>query len=115
MRYLFLGYADQDVAREWTSAELNAIIEQHAAFGARMREAGKFVAGVGLDAHERVNVIRRRADGDFLVTDGPFAETSEQIGGLYILECTDHDEALALAREIPFGPGMAIEVRPAPY
>jgi hypothetical protein len=115
MRYLFLGYADQDVERGWTSDELNAVIEQHSAFGARMREAGKFVAGVGLDASAAAAVVRHRGDGDFLVTDGPFTETSEQIGGLYILECDDYDEALALAKQIPFSPEMAIEVRPAPY
>lgn len=112
MRYLFLGYADD---REWTSAELNAMIEQHAAFGARMREAGKFVAGVGLESSDRATVVRRKGKDDFLVTDGPFAETSEHIGGLYILECDDHEEALVLAEQIPFSEGMAIEVRPAPY
>jgi hypothetical protein len=115
MRYLFLGYADEDVQRAWTPAESNAVIERHAEFGARMRAAGKFVAGVGLDWSAKSAVVRHRDDGGFLVTEGPFAETSEQIGGLYILECDDHDEALALAEQIPFSPGMSLEVRPAPY
>jgi hypothetical protein len=115
MRYLFLGYADQTAERAWTKEELAANIEEHAAFGARMREAGKFVAGAGLEAAGRTSVVRHRGDGDFVVTDGPFTETAEQIGGLWILDCVDDAEALALAKQMPYSPGLAIEVRPAPY
>jgi hypothetical protein len=114
MRYLFLGYSDANVVRDWTPGELEAVIERHAAFGARMREEGKFVAGVGLDAHDDAAVVRRRGD-DYVVTEGPFAETNEQIGGLYVLECADRDEALGLAKQMPFSDSMSIEVRPAPH
>lgn len=115
MRYLFLGYADEKAQRAWTPQERAAVIEQHAEFGARMRAAGKVVAGVGLEPSDKTAVVRRDGRGEFVVTDGPFAETNEQIGGLWILECDDHDEALALARQIPYSPGLAVEVRPAPY
>lgn len=91
-----------------------AVIDKHAAFAARMRDEGKFVAGVGLSANEATAVVRPNG-GDFVVTEGPFAETSEQIGGLYILDCADRDEALALARQMPFTDTMAVEVRPAPH
>lgn len=114
MRYLFLGYADQRAEREWTPAELEAVIEQHAAFAGRMREEGKYVFGAGLSASDGPAVVRR-SDSDYVVTEGPFAETSEQIGGLYILDCVDREEALELAKRMPFVDGMAIEVRPAPY
>jgi hypothetical protein len=115
MRYLFLGYADQDAERRWTPAELDAVIEEHASFAGRMREEGRYVFGAGLDARDAPAVVRRNGAGDFVVTDGPFAETSEQIGGLYVLDCADRAEALALAKQMPHTPGVAIEVRPAPY
>ena len=114
MRYVFLGYADPSVERDWTPDELEAVIDKHAAFAARMRDEGKFVAGVGLSASEATAVVRPNGS-DFVVTEGPFAETSEQIGGLYILDCADRDEALALALQMPFTDTMAVEVRPAPH
>jgi hypothetical protein len=115
MRYLFLGYADEGAERAWTPAELEAVIEQHAAFGARMRAAGKVVAGVGLEPSDKSTVVRHDGDGGYVVTDGPFAETNEQIGGLWILDCDDREEALELAKQLPYSPGLAVEVRPAPY
>jgi hypothetical protein len=115
MRYLFLGYADESAVRAWTPDELEAMIEQHAAFGARLRATGKVVAGVGLEPSDKTAVVRHDGRGDFVVTEGPFTETNEQVGGLWILECDDHEEALALAKEIPYSPGLAVEVRPAPY
>jgi len=115
MRYVFLGYADPSVERTWTPEQLTEVINQHVAFSARMRAAGKLIAAIGLDAGDTATVLHRRADGSFTVTDGPFIESKEQIGGLYILECDDLDEALALAREIPFSDSQAIEVRPAPH
>ncbi|MEV0643965.1 YciI family protein [Phytomonospora sp. NPDC050363] len=114
MRYLFLGYSNEKAERELPAEELERVIALHADFGARMRAEGRFVAGVGLADSAETKVVRRAADGGDLVTDGPFAETAEQIGGLYILECADHDEAIALARRIPFTPGLTVEVRRAP-
>ncbi|HEY1177613.1 MAG TPA: YciI family protein, partial [Phytomonospora sp.] len=102
MRYLFLGYADEKTEREFSPRERARIVELHAAFGAEMRAEGRFVAGAGLEDSTASFTVRRAADGDDLVTDGPFAETAEQIGGLFILECADREEALALARRIPF-------------
>jgi hypothetical protein len=46
------------------------------------------------------------------VTDGPYAETKEQLGGLYVVECADREEAIELARQIPDSPGLAVEIRP---
>jgi len=114
MRYLFLGYADPNVERDWSPGELEAVIERHAAFASRMRDEGKYVVGAGLSASEPAAVVRPNGSG-FVVTEGPFAETSEQIGGLYILDCADRDEALALAKQMPFSDTMSVEVRPAPH
>ncbi len=69
MRYVFLGYADPSVERDWTPDELEAVIDKHAAFAARMRDEGKFVAGVGLSASEATAVVRPNGS-DFVVTEG---------------------------------------------
>jgi hypothetical protein len=65
--------------------------------------------GEALAPSTEAAVVRPRLRG---VSDGPFAETKEQLGGLYVVECADRDEALDLARQIPDSPGLAIEVRP---
>jgi hypothetical protein len=115
MRYLFLGYADETAERELSPEERLRIVRLHEAFGAEMRAEGRMVTGVGLEDSGASITVRRSADGDDLVTDGPFAEAAEQIGGLFILECADRDEAIALAKRIPFSPGLTVEVRPAPH
>lgn len=114
MRYLFLGYADESVERELPPEQARRIVEAHGTFGERMRAEGRMVAGVGLADSRSTTVVRRSADGTDLITDGPYAETKEQIGGLYILECADLDEAIALAKQIPFSDTLAVEIRPAP-
>ena len=56
--------------------------------------------------------VVRVQDGEVLTTDGPFAETKEQLGGFYILECADREEALRHARDVPASPGLVVELRP---
>jgi hypothetical protein len=114
MRYVFLGYADESLEREFSPENAREIVEAHVKFGARMRAEGRMVAGVGLEDSRAATVVRRSADGNDLITDGPYAETKEQIGGLYILECADLDEAIELAKQIPFSDTLAVEIRPAP-
>lgn len=115
MRYLFLGYADETTERKLSPEEAARIVGLHEAFGAEMRAEGRMVAGVGLEDSANTTVVRRSADGTGdLVTDGPFAETAEQIGGLFILECADREDAIAVAKRIPYSPGLTVEVRPAP-
>jgi hypothetical protein len=75
-------------------------------------QAGAFVAGEGLHPSSTATTVRHRAGGERIVSDGPFAETKEQIGGFYLLECRDLDEALEWARKAPVGEGSAVEVRP---
>jgi hypothetical protein len=55
--------------------------------------------------------VRRDAEGQELVTDGPFAETKEQLGGFYLLECRDLEEAVRWAKEVPQSPGLVVELR----
>lgn len=115
MRYLFLLYSDESAEQRLSEAEMKRIIEEHGAFANRMRAAGKYIAGAGLEPSSTATMVRRGPGGDDLITDGPYAESKEQVGGLYLLECADLDDALAMARQIPRGTGLVIEVRPAPH
>jgi hypothetical protein len=74
-------------------------------------EAGAFIAGDGLQPTSAGKTVRGGRDEERVVTDGPFAETKEQVGGFYLLECKDMDEALEWAMKVPIR-GGAIEVRP---
>jgi hypothetical protein len=80
-------------------------------FGKEAVEAGAFIAGDGLQPTSEGKTVRGGRDEERVVTDGPFAETKEQIGGFYLLECKDMDEALEWAKKVPIR-GGAIEVRP---
>jgi hypothetical protein len=114
MRYLFLLYGDEAAEEAMSADERRRVMDEHLAFSERMQDSGRYVIGVGLEASSTATVVRRTPGGEDLVTDGPFAESKEQMGGLYLLDCADLDEALRIAGQIPVGPGVAIELRPAP-
>ncbi|HEY1358423.1 MAG TPA: YciI family protein [Thermoleophilaceae bacterium] len=81
------------------------------AFTSEATETGAFVGGEGLQGPETATTIRLQESGEPIVSDGPFAETKEQLGGYYLLDCKDLDEALDWAKKIPM-PGGTVEVRP---
>jgi hypothetical protein len=105
MRYLILLYGDPEGEAALGSEGRRAIVDQHIEFSRRLRERGALVDGDALEPAART--LRKG-----LVTDGPFAETKEQLGGFYLLECADLDEALEWARQVPDSPGLVAEVRP---
>jgi hypothetical protein len=80
-------------------------------FGKEAVEAGAFIAGDGLQPTSEGKTVRGGRGEERVVTDGPFAETKEQVGGFYLLECKDMNEALDWAKKVPIR-GGAIEVRP---
>jgi hypothetical protein len=88
-----------------------AVRRRYGTFSQEVRDAGKFVAGDRLDASSTATLVRVQ-NGETLTTDGPFAETKEQLGGYYILDCESLDEALAYAAQIPAAEHGAIEVQP---
>jgi hypothetical protein len=111
MRYLMLLYGDEQAEESMAAEERRAIVDQHIELARRLGEAGALVAGEALSDSSDAKVLRR--DGErSLVTDGPFAETKEQLGGFYLLECADIDEALAWAEQVPQSPGLVAEIRP---
>jgi hypothetical protein len=92
-------------------AELEAIMARVAAVQEDMRKAGVWVFSGGLDGQETATVVRAQGD-DVLVTDGPFAEAKEYLGGLTIIDCADLDEALAWGKRTTQATTLPIEVRP---
>jgi hypothetical protein len=111
MRYMLLIYQDADFERSWaeaSEAEKQALYAEYGRFGALLEERKAFVAGEELALSHTATTVRREGD-DFVVTDGPFAEVAEQLGGFYIVEARDLDEALEFARALP---SDVVEVRP---
>jgi hypothetical protein len=86
------------------------MMDRWSALGKEMVEAGAHLAGEGLQESHTATTVRLRPDDEPIVTDGPSAETKEQLGGFYLLECANLDEALEWARRIPMH--GAVEVRP---
>jgi hypothetical protein len=87
------------------------VLRRYGAFTEEVREGGKLVTADRLQPTSAATTVRIR-NGETLVTDGPFAETKEQLGGYYVLECDDLDEAIAYAQKIPAAEHGSIEVRP---
>jgi hypothetical protein len=106
MRFLFLIHGDDEAETAMSPEERRAIVEQHIAYGGMLRERGAYVLGEALSGEAAVV----RPGESPLVTDGPFAETKEGIGGIYVVECANRDEALELAAQVPRSPGLAVEV-----
>jgi hypothetical protein len=111
MQYLAIIYGDESLYANATPEDIGAIFAAHGKFGEDARAAGVFVGGEGLQGTNTATTVRVR-DGERLLTDGPYAETKEQIGGYYVLDCKDLDDALNWAAQIPEAKTGSIEVRP---
>jgi hypothetical protein len=111
MRYILLINTDE-AAEAARSEEENAVVyESYFAFSRDIRESGAYLTGEALLPTSTATTGRVR-DGQTLTTDGPYAETKEQLGGFYLIEAADLDEAIAWAAKIPGAKEGAIEVRP---
>jgi len=111
MRYLLSIYEDESHWATVSPEESGKIMQRYGAFGEEAKAAGAFLGGDGLQPTSTATTVRVR-DGERLTTDGPFAETKEQLGGFYLLECKDLDEAIEWAAKIPASEVGSIEVRP---
>ena len=105
MRYLFLLYGDAAGEAGLTPEQRRAIVEGHVALGSELAAAGTLRLAEALGDGVRVLY----ADGT--VTDGPYAETKEQLGSVYVADCASAAAALALARRMPASPGLTVEIR----
>jgi hypothetical protein len=114
MRYMFLIYTNEKADAQMTPEEVQAAMEGHRAVMTETSQLGIFRGADPLQSTSTAKTVRMR-DGKVLATDGPFAETKEQLGGYYILDCKDMEEALYWAVRIPTvcgGGAGSVEIRP---
>jgi hypothetical protein len=111
MKYVCLIYDDENVMQSMGKAESDAFMAEYFAFTQGIRESGQYVAGEALHRVETATTVRVRG-GKLSTTDGPFAETKEQLGGFYLIEARDLNEAIQVAGRIPSARTGSIEVRP---
>jgi hypothetical protein len=111
VQYLMLIYANEAAAANIEPAAISAMMKEYGEFTKAIVQAGQFKAGDRLKPTTAATTVRVR-DGKTVVTDGPFAETREQLGGYYLIEAKNLDEALSIAARIPGARFGSIEVRP---
>jgi hypothetical protein len=111
MRYMLTIYGDPSGMNEASPEEQQAELGRWFTYTEELQKSGALVAGDALQESATATTLRFNGGGEPAVTDGPFAETKEQLGGFYELECANLDEALEWAKKIPARNG-AVEVRP---
>jgi hypothetical protein len=111
MQYLLLIYENESQLFAKSPAETTAIMAEYTEFTKGIIQAGQFKAADRLKPTSAASTVRVR-NGKVAITDGPFAETREQLGGYYLVEAKNLDEATAIAARIPSAKAGSIEVRP---
>jgi hypothetical protein len=111
VQYMLLIYDDPNVWQELSEGDRNAMMGEYLGYTEGLRQAGVYVEGAPLESTQTATTVRQR-DGRQLITDGPFAETREVLGGYYVIECESLDDALAHAGRCPSARFGSIEVRP---
>lgn len=112
MKYICMGFLDEDKWHAMSESERNALMDACFSFDDELRKNGHFVGGEGLQSAQNAVTLRSR-NGKVLVTDGPFAETKEQLGGILVLEARDLDHAIQLMSKHPGVQIGPFEIRPA--
>jgi hypothetical protein len=111
MKYLILMYADESIGSKWSKEESEAAAQTWAEFRKEAAASGVMVSSGGIPDVTNVTTVRVRNDQP-LISDGPFAETHEQLGGYFLVDCKDLDEAIRWAQKIPTAKYGSIEIRP---
>ena len=111
MKYLLALISEEGGMEDASPEEMKAVMDRWSAYGREAVDKGAFLAGEGLQPSATASTVRIEEGKEPTVTDGPFAESKEQLGGFYLLDCKDLDEALEYAKKIPFQNG-SVEVRP---
>jgi hypothetical protein len=111
MKYLVLLYQDETIWSSLDDAERNDYMEAHMAFDRAVSEgAATMLGGEALSETDTATTLRHDDDDRLVLTDGPFAETTEQLGGYYLVEAADLDVMTTIAQELPHG--YTVEIRP---
>ena len=111
MKYLLLIYENEAVAAGMSEADQGKVWGEYMTYTEDIRKKGQYVAGEALQPIATATTVRIK-DGKTVSTDGPFAETREQLGGFYLVEAKDLNEALQVAQRIPSARIGSVEVRP---
>ena len=111
MKYLCMIYMEEKTLDALTTSEHEALIAESLAYDEELQRSGHFVVAQALQPVHTATTIRTR-NGKLSTTDGPFAETKEQLGGFILIEARDLNEAIQVASRIPPGRLGAVEVRP---
>ena len=111
MRYAMLICTDESAMAAASPEEAQASMQEYFAFGEEMTSRGVLQGGERLRPTSDATTVQVR-DGEVITADGPFAETKEQMGGFYLVDCKDLDEAVEIAARIPGARVGTIEVRP---
>ena len=111
MKYLFMVIVDEKRLQTMSESEAQALDDESLEYDDALRKGGHFLAAQALESVNTATTVRIR-NGKVLMTDGPFVETKEQIGGFILVEAKDLDEAIELASHIPAIRFGAVEIRP---
>jgi hypothetical protein len=111
MKFLAIIYNDESLWANATPEDIAASFQAHGELMENANKAGVYVGGEGLQPVATATTVRVR-DDERMLTDGPYAETKEQLGGYYLFDCKDLDEALNWAAQIPEAKTGAVELRP---
>ena len=111
MKYLLTIYMDESSYGDVTPEQAQQVMAAYEAFGREVTESGAMLGGEGLQASNTATTVQVRS-GETITSDGPFADTREQLGGYYLLDCRDLDEAIRWAAKIPGAHNGTIEIRP---
>ena len=111
MKYLCLIYENEQAWAATPQSEADAIMREYFAFGDDYTRSGHVLGGNALQPTHTATTVRVR-NGKTSTTDGPFAETREQLGGFYLIDVPDLDAAIAVAKKVPVLQDGAIEIRP---
>ena len=111
MKYLCLIYENEKSWETMPKEEGEAILAEYFAFTDGIRKSGHYLAGEALHPTQAASTVRVR-NGRISTTDGPFAETKEQLGGVYLIEARDLNDAISVAAKIPAARVGSIEIRP---
>jgi hypothetical protein len=111
MKYVLALISEEAGLEDVSPEEMKAVMDRWEDYTKRTVENGAFIAGEALQPTETASTVRIKEGEEPIVSDGPFAESKEQLGGFYLLECNDLDEALDYAKRIPYQDGT-VEVRP---
>jgi hypothetical protein len=111
MKYMCLVYDDEKKLNAMSKSEWDAFVAEHLAFDEEIHKSGHRLVSEGLQFVHTATTLRVR-NGKLSITDGPFAETKEQLGGFYLINARDLNEAIQVASKIPSARLGSIEVRP---